>query len=73
MSPREVSRLSNVLSDLPEAEEERSAVPRSAEDTPQGFLPMLATAGVIAANDLLWWLEEPFPSRHLVAGRAGWR
>jgi hypothetical protein len=73
MSPRKVNQLTRVMSDLPEAKQERRAVPRLGEDTPQGFLPILATIGAIAANDLLWWLEEPLPSRHGAAGRAGRR
>jgi hypothetical protein len=73
MSPREVSQLASVMSDPPEAEQERRAVPRLGGGTPQGLLPMLAAAGAIATNDLLWWLEEPLPSRHGAAGRAGRR
>ena len=37
--------------------EQGGIAPRPGED----LLRLLAAAGAMAANDLLWWLEEPMP------------
>jgi hypothetical protein len=63
MSPREMRRPAHVMTNLPDAYQKLTAVPRVGEDTSLGSLPLVATAGANAANDLLWWMEDPLPSR----------